>query len=124
MDDCLREPQPLQHAFRVLPDSHMAPLIQSHQFEQLRYAPGPRRRVHTGKSGVEVEHASASEISGKAVIFGQVADVIASGGFSSSWPKKDAVPEVDAPPTTTFLRMLFYLLRSDRASRRWCRGER
>ncbi len=74
MNESLRQSQTLQHAFGIFADPHGGPLAQAHQFQLLGNQLLSARSVHARERRVKIEHAGASEISGKAVILRQVPD--------------------------------------------------
>ncbi len=72
MNESLRQSQALQHALGIFADPHGGPLAQAHQFQLLRNQLLSARCVDARERRVEIEHAGAGKVGGKAVILRQV----------------------------------------------------
>ena len=74
MNQCLRQAQPLQHAFGIFADPHGAPLAQAHQLQLLGNQLLSPCGINARERRVEIEHAGTGKVSGKAVVLRQVSD--------------------------------------------------
>jgi hypothetical protein len=89
VNESLRQSQPLQHALGIFADPHGGPLAQAHQFQLLGDQLLSARWVYARERRVEIEHAGAGKVGGKAVILRQVPNGPAGLGLAGIAPEDE-----------------------------------
>lgn len=74
VDQCLCEPDPLQHSLGITAKSLVCPLGHAHAIQQSARVLSPLRSVHTGHGPAELDDLSPGEVVGEVVVFGEVPD--------------------------------------------------
>src|SRR6185312_7797247 len=74
MEQGLRQPKPLQHAFRIFLDAHIAPVLQADQVQKFRNALLSLASLHPRKGSIKIQHPVTGQISGEPMILRQITD--------------------------------------------------